>query len=227
MEKNYKNFIFTIFSPLATHINVRYNDNGDFMKSIKNNIEIQTEIKKSKFITKLFSVASKKEAESYIRRERTIHKNATHVCYAYKLGSTIKCSDDGEPSRTAGIPILNMLNMYDADFILCIVIRYFGGIKLGAGGLLRAYAGCTKEALQKGSLIDLVPGIKSRFSFSYEHQKQIDYYLKDCTIFNKQYGELISYDVYSEISIWETLKPVLLSLDIILETEEHQMIKKE
>ena len=109
------------------------------MYSIKENIENTIEIKKSKFITKLYKVNNINEVNEILKEINEKYSDSTHICYAYILENTEKCSDDGEPSGTAGIPILNILKKKNLVNVLAIVIRYFGGIKLGAGGLTRAY----------------------------------------------------------------------------------------
>ncbi|MBR1987988.1 MAG: YigZ family protein [Clostridia bacterium] len=106
----------------------------------------EIEIKKSKFIAYLYELDSLDEAKKAIENLKKEHKKANHVCYAYVYSKELvaeKCSDDGEPKGTAGYPILNVIKMKKANNVLVAVVRYFGGIKLGAGGLTRAY---TKSA---------------------------------------------------------------------------------
>lgn len=105
--------------------------------------------KKSKFYAYKFKVASKKEVDAILLRIKTEHKKASHVCFAYKISKPEyleKCDDDGEPSGTAGRPILNVLQKKELDFTLLVVVRYFGGIKLGAGGLVRTYSAAASKA---------------------------------------------------------------------------------
>ena len=90
-----------------------------------------------------------------------------------------KVSDDGEPSGTAGMPILNVLEMNNLTNILCVVIRYFGGIKLGAGGLVRAYSKSVKEALNKTNIIELKKYYRLKIIYTYDCSKEIDYILKN------------------------------------------------
>ena len=86
------------------------------------------------------------------------YKDATHICFSYIINNTKRFSDDNEPSGTAGIPILNVLENNNLNYVLCCVVRYFGGIKLGAGGLLRAYSNSAKECLNKAVLTNIVIG---------------------------------------------------------------------
>ena len=123
------------------------------MYIIDKNIENEIIIKKSKFITKLYYIDDENEVKDIINSLKKEYKKSTHICYAYIVNRKEKAVDDGEPSHTAGKPILNVLQKKNVTNILCVVIRYFGGIKLGAGGLVRAY---TKSASDAFKLINLI-----------------------------------------------------------------------
>ena len=97
------------------------------------------EIKKSKFFAYRYEIDSIEEITQILQEIKKEHKKARHVVYAYKIDGLEKKYDDGEPSGTAGLPLYNIINKKDLNHILIVVVRYFGGIKLGAGGLLRAY----------------------------------------------------------------------------------------
>lgn len=107
------------------------------------------EIKKSKFIGYYYEIDSKEEAENIIKELWKEHKKARHIPYAYKVNNMAKKSDDKEPSNTAGLPIYNLIEMNNLDNCLIAVVRYFGGIKLGAGGLLRSYSNTANETIKK------------------------------------------------------------------------------
>ncbi|MFI9029403.1 YigZ family protein [Streptomyces sp. NPDC053560] len=110
----------------------------------------EIEINKSRFICALAPVATEAEAQEFIARIRKEHPTARHHCFAYVLGADggiQKASDDGEPGGTAGVPMLQMLVRREMRYVVAVVTRYFGGIKLGAGGLIRAYGGAVGEAL--------------------------------------------------------------------------------
>lgn len=110
----------------------------------------ETEINRSRFLCALAPVATEEEARSFVARIRSEHAGATHNCYAYVIGAdggVQKSSDDGEPSGTAGLPMLQMLLRREVRYTAAVVTRYFGGTKLGAGGLIRAYGGAVGEAL--------------------------------------------------------------------------------
>lgn len=163
------------------------------MKSIKFNIENEFIIKKSKFITKLYFVTSEIEIKNILDENKTEYKDATHICYAYILNNIERFNDDSEPSGTAGMPILNVLKNNNLNNVLCIVIRYFGGIKLGAGGLIRAYCSSVSEALNKTEIINVVNGKKIKLTFSYDDIKKVNHILNDINIVDKQFDENVKY----------------------------------
>ncbi|MFE2031680.1 YigZ family protein [Streptomyces scopuliridis] len=110
----------------------------------------ETEINRSRFICALAPVATEEEAQEFVARIRKEHPTATHNCFAYVIGadaSVQKASDDGEPGGTAGAPMLQMLMRREVRYTAAVVTRYYGGVKLGAGGLIRAYGGAVGEAL--------------------------------------------------------------------------------
>ncbi|MFJ5707110.1 MULTISPECIES: YigZ family protein [unclassified Streptomyces] len=110
----------------------------------------ETEINRSRFLCALAPVADEQEAQEFVARIRREHPTATHNCFAYVLGadaSVQKASDDGEPGGTAGVPMLQMLLRREMRYVAAVVTRYYGGVKLGAGGLIRAYGGVVGEAL--------------------------------------------------------------------------------
>lgn len=162
------------------------------MKTVKENIENEIIINKSRFITLLIKINNLDEIEKNLKEIKKKYKDATHYCYAYIIGNKEKCSDNGEPSGTAGMPILNVLKQNDLTNILCVVIRYFGGIKLGTGGLIRAYSTSASEALNKTNIVNLIKGYKIVIEFNYDNIKQINYLLKDIQI-KKEYGNTITY----------------------------------
>ena len=107
-------------------------------------------VEKSKFLTYFYPCDNKKQADSIIEEVSNLHPDATHVCYGYIIfddSLIYKSSDDGEPSQTAGAPILNVLKKNGLTNVICLVVRYFGGIKLGAGGLTRAYSNSASNCL--------------------------------------------------------------------------------
>ena len=140
----------------------------------------------------LFRVNSLSEINHYLQRVKDDYKGATHYCYGYKLGGIQKFSDDGEPGGTAGLPIIEVLNKRELHNVLCVVVRYFGGIKLGASGLIRAYSNVVKETLNTCVLIELVPGYLISIDLDYSSQKSFDY-LFDSYIIKKEFSTQITY----------------------------------
>ncbi|GGU45500.1 YigZ family protein [Streptomyces lavendofoliae] len=110
----------------------------------------ETEINRSRFICALAPAATEQEAQDFVARVRREHPTATHNCFAYVIGADAavqRASDDGEPGGTAGVPMLQMLLRREVRYVAAVVTRYYGGVKLGAGGLIRAYGGVVGEAL--------------------------------------------------------------------------------
>lgn len=127
-------------------------------------------IQKSEFITRLYRVESVSEVDAILEKIRKKHYDATHNCYAYIIGDNQeiqKCSDDGEPSKTAGAPMMDVLKKNNMTNILAIVTRYFGGILLGAGGLVRAYSSSVSECLKLAKLYDIKMQTKFQLTTSY------------------------------------------------------------
>ena len=186
-------------------------------KTVESNEEADITEKKSKFIANIFYITSEEEAEEKIRQIKRKHNTARHHCYAYRIirkNEIInKSSDDGEPGGTAGLPMLNVLLKNDLINVLAITIRYFGGIKLGAGGLVRAYTKSLTEALKKCQIVTIEKGLEIVLSINYDMQKSLEYLLKDCEIVEKNYQEQITYRINIKKSYLEKLKqynPVII-----------------
>ena len=187
------------------------------MKTIKTNISETFIIKKSKFITKLYNVNCKDDVNEILDELKKEYKDSTHICYAYIINGIEKCSDDGEPSGTAGIPILNVLKKNDLTNILGVVVRYFGGIKLGAGGLVRAYKNTVLDTLKKTDIIELEEGYLIEVEFNYDQVKLIDYILKEKNIVKKEYNNNIIYKFYlnkQELNFVPELEKVAIHVSI-------------
>lgn len=163
------------------------------MLSIRNNMTSEYIINKSRFITKLIKVNDVLEIDKKVDEIKNEYKDATHYCYAFIIGNVKRFNDDGEPSGTAGMPILNVLENNNLNYILCVVIRYFGGIKLGAGGLVRAYTKGVTNTLEECEIISLIEGLEIDIYFNYDQTKDVDYFLKNTKIINKEFNEKIKY----------------------------------
>ena len=128
------------------------------MKTIKENTNNKIIINKSEFICDLIKVYDIEEVKKELEQIKSKYKDANHYCYAYIIDDNKKSSDDGEPGGTAGVPIMESLNSQNLNYILCIVTRYFGGIKLGAGGLIRAYRKAVNGCIKISELRELING---------------------------------------------------------------------
>ncbi|MDD6224035.1 MAG: YigZ family protein [bacterium] len=165
------------------------------MYTILTNNIYRYEIKKSKFITFLYKIDSFDDIEVYLEQIKKKYPDATHCCFAYIFDNVYRFSDDGEPSGTAGLPIMEVLRKNNLQHVLCVVIRYFGGIKLGSGGLTRAYSKCVREALIDNRIVELREGYLIRVFISYEEQKQFEYLVKDYEIVEKKFKDIIEYSL--------------------------------
>lgn len=163
------------------------------MKTVKCNSANEIIIKNSRFITLLFKIYDGDDITSIFNKVKEEYPKATHYCYAYITENYKKASDDGEPGGTAGMPMLNVLDKENMINTLAITIRYFGGIKLGAGGLVRAYSKSVREAIINGNLVDVEKGYKVIVTISYDMQKNLDYLLKDYLVLNKEFLEKVIY----------------------------------
>ena len=141
--------------------------------------------KKSKFICHLFPVSNQDEIADILKAEKKKYFDARHHCYAYILGddgNDYKCSDDGEPSGTAGRPMLEILQREGLTDILCVVTRYFGGTLLGTGGLVRAYSESLKDAIDKSTFISEEKAIKVKYSYAYNFDAKVSQYFREKSI---------------------------------------------
>ncbi len=160
--------------------------------------EYKTEIKRSEFICIIKKVASEDEARAFIAERRKIHSLATHNCYAYIVseGGTerVRYSDDGEPQGTAGQPILNVLKNKGFKNVVAVVTRYFGGVKLGAGGLVRAYSEACAGAAAVAKVLKCVLCSKFLAEFTYENYKKFSAFRlpENARVCETEYGEKVS-----------------------------------
>ena len=178
----------------------------NIMQSIKNNDKYEYIVKNSKFISLIYKVYSKEEALNTMNILKKQYTNATHYCYAYIIDNDIKANDDNEPSGTAGNPILKQIQNNNLNYTLLVVIRYFGGIKLGAGPLTRAYAKAAREVIKKDNIITLIKGYDISITFTYNDIKTIDYLLNNSKIINKTFDNNIIYNAYVTKEVLNSLE---------------------
>lgn len=166
---------------------------GDYMYTIKENIIREYEINKSRFITLIYKINNEDDVKKYLNDVKNKYKDATHYCYGYIIDSNYRFSDDGEPGGTAGAPIFNVINENNLNNVLCIVVRYFGGIKLGAGGLVRAYSNCVSKTLIEAIKMKIIDGYQIELNIEYENIDRIDYLLRDKQVIYKEFNDKIKY----------------------------------
>ena len=150
-------------------------------RTIKENGIVEEEIKKSRFICHLKRISSESEGRDFINKIKKEHYKANHSCSAMIVGedSFIKrSSDDGEPSGTAGIPMLSVLEKQELTNVVAVVTRYFGGIKLGTGGLIRAYGGCVANAIKEIGRVEVKKQEGIKLSLTYPQYQNLAIFLQ-------------------------------------------------
>ena len=172
--------------------------------TITNNLNHELIIKKSRFICYLYKVNDLEEINNYLNRIKEEHKNARHHCYAYILDNQKKATDDKEPSGTAGIPMLTLLEQKTLNHVLAIVVRYFGGIKLGTGGLFRAYTGALKETIDLANIEEEIIKFKYKIELDLNKANILDK-LQNIEIKNKVFSDIISVELIAKDDIDEYL----------------------
>lgn len=184
-------------------------------RTIRQDGQAQEEIKKSRFICHAKRVYSEEEARDFIAAIKKEHYKATHNCSAFIVGekSEIKrTSDDGEPSGTAGVPMLGVMENHQVTNVCFVVTRYFGGIKLGAGGLIRAYAGSVALAIKEIGLIEIKEQVGLRLKMSYSQYQNFDNFLKaeDLIEFDTEFTDLVATTIYIDKQEKEPLEQKLI-----------------
>lgn len=165
--------------------------------SIDKNVETILVVKKSKFIANMIKVDSVQMANNKLKEIKKKYYDARHNCFAYRIFENNnlieRFSDDGEPSGTAGSPMLNILQKNNLGNVLVVVTRYFGGILLGTGGLIRAYSDATLDAISNINLVEYVLGLEIEVELEYEQFETFKYYCKknDINIGKVEYSEKI------------------------------------
>lgn len=152
------------------------------MKTIIEGKKAEVTEKKSRFIANIFYVENVTEADEKIKQINKKYYDAKHNCYAYIVDGIEKCSDDGEPSKTAGAPMLDILKKNQFTNVLVIVTRYFGGILLGTGGLVRAYSEATKRAIENSDVVEIVSGERYIIEVLYENVNNVLYWCNKLNI---------------------------------------------
>ena len=184
-------------------------------RTIKEDGQVQEEIKKSRFICHAKRVYSEEEARDFITAIKKEHYKATHNCSAFIIGerSEIKrTSDDGEPSGTAGVPMLGVLENHNLTNVCVVVTRYFGGIKLGAGGLIRAYAGSVALAVKEIGIIEIKEQAGIAIQMSYAQYQEYSNFLKEHNLMelDTNFTDQIATMIYVDKEEKENIKAALV-----------------
>ncbi|GAA6237796.1 YigZ family protein [Apilactobacillus micheneri] len=185
--------------------------------TIKTKGSNEIDIKKSRFICNIARVQNEEEANNFIESIKLENKKATHNCYAYVIGKDDhiqRASDNGEPSGTAGVPILDAIKMIGIHNTVAVVTRYFGGIKLGAGGLIRAYSNATTKAIESVGVIEKVLQTEITINVDYKLFDQLQYHLNenDINIIDTQYTDKVSVIVAIDNHYIENFKQDIVNL---------------
>ena len=170
------------------------------MKTIAKAVQSEINVKKSQFICHLFPTRTKKESKEIILKVNEQYSDATHNCTAYIVTDGEGFDDDGEPGGTAGKPMINVLRKNDLHNVTAVVTRYFGGIKLGAGGLVRAYSKSVLEAINEAEILEVELYDVYTLVFEYSDIKLVDGEVRNnnLEVTNKDYSDKVTYDVVSK-----------------------------
>ena len=200
--------------------------------TIKENSYNEFVEKKSTFITHLVRVTSEEEAREFIQKMKKKHYDATHVCSCYVVGDNneiTRANDDGEPSGTAGAPMLDVLVKNEIKNVCATVIRYFGGTKLGTGGLVRAYGGGVINALKNATLVERKDALEIRLELDYSLNGKIEYEIEKTNFIvnNLEYTDKIIYTIYVMEEDYDSFQSWIANLTNgqfkILSTHEKQL----
>ena len=169
------------------------------MRSIQKQVHTELVINKSTFINSTYPITSVEETQLYLNEVKTAYPDANHHCYAYLLGDNQeiqKYSDDGEPAKTAGAPMLEVLKKNDITNVISITTRYFGGIKLGAGGLVRAYTKSVSESVKKMTFTSKVEKLEMKISIAFDLIGKVEKYVRDTVqVLDTTYDTAVHYHI--------------------------------
>lgn len=168
--------------------------------TIKSAHETEIVINKSRFIASIYPAETEEEAKAFIQSKKKEHHDATHNCSSYIIGPTMliqKANDDGEPSGTAGVPMLEVLKKQQLHNVVVVVTRYFGGIKLGAGGLIRAYGSAVSQVIKEIGRIILLEAIPFKITLDYDQTGRFEHELQqtDYQLVDTSYTDKVTYTI--------------------------------
>lgn len=203
------------------------------MRSIKETVTSELIINKSEFINYLMPVSSVEEVQVALSDLRKKYPDANHHCFAYVIGKNQeiqKYSDDGEPSKTAGMPMIEVLKKQDLTNVLTVTIRHFGGIKLGAGGLVRAYTKSVSETIKEAVFTKLTKYTKMNIFIPFDQIGNVEKYLRDnFNLLGTEYTSEVVYSIELQSDVEEKTKAHLIEhtkgiarVEYIQETERYE-----
>ena len=198
------------------------------------NIKTEIDIKKSRFISHIARTETEDDARLFIQKIKKEHREATHNCSAYIIGESAliqRADDDGEPSGTAGVPILEVLKRESLYNCTVVVTRYFGGIKLGAGGLIRAYSQSAAEAVKESGKVFLVPMIPTEIVLDYTFTNKFEYFLgnENIEIKDQEYTDKVTYHLMIEEPMVEKVRETLKEITsdaFLMTTKDVEMAER-
>jgi uncharacterized YigZ family protein len=176
-------------------------------------------VKKSEFIAMLFRVNDEDEVKEYLKAIRKQHPRARHVCHAVIIHGEKdieRSNDDGEPAGTAGLPMLELLRKREIENVLAVVVRYFGGILLGSGGLIRAYSQSIAQCLDDTELNEMTTVLQSTISFPLRFADPIFHLLRNKTMLSETFGENVTVTLLSKDDSWKEACQALCSGDFLI-----------
>ena len=179
------------------------------MNLISNNANYELIVMNSCFICNIGYADTTKSAREFIESIKERHTDSTHNCYAYILKDTAASSDDGEPIHSASLPIMNVLKKHNLINVVCVITRYFGGIKLGVSGLARAYTKCTAECLKNIVIKPFVENVKIAFTVTYNQLNIVENLLLDYIQNDKTFNESIGLEYTVPIEKLDSVKKII------------------
>ena len=197
--------------------------------------EAEISEKKSRFIAHIAPAQTEEEAQAFIEKIKKQYWDARHNCWAYSIGEkqpALRCSDDGEPSGTAGKPMLEVLTGQELHNVVAVVTRYFGGILLGAGGLTRAYTKGASIALKAGGVVEKVQGVKVSLHLDYDMIGKVQYFCgqNNWHIEDTEYTDKVIVHILAEVSVADEIEKEAIEASngkIIVEKSEKDIYFKE
>jgi uncharacterized YigZ family protein len=182
--------------------------------TLASTVSAELEIRKSRFIGLAIPVADRDAAMIELRRLRDEHPTATHVCWALLAGGQSGMSDDGEPSGTAGRPILEVLRHHDLDGVLAAVVRYYGGVKLGAGGLVRAYTDAIASTLQNAPRVERVAQARLMVEVGYPEETHVRHWIEQAqyTLVDSRYTMTVRLTIQMPVTAVDAARDALRDL---------------